>query len=113
MNLRTFSIACLITFWLATTALTQSNSLETTVVPASSEISTITGDNPGTVDELPSIKEQLRSELAQLVVEAIHNFFRDFRTSLGLPEVLLGPIGDLLTFLESMIIDMVENVLKE
>ena len=113
MNFRIYPITCLITFLLATTALSQSNSPETTVVPSSSEISTITEDNTNTVDEHPSIKEQLRDKLANLVVEVIHSIFHDIQTSLGLPEVPLDSTGDFLAFMESIITDMADNTLKE
>lgn len=111
MNRRTWSVACLTTLILAATAWSESTSEDTTAAPASSDESVTALDTTGTDGPLQSIKDQVRSEFAQLIVDEIHSFFQSIRTSLGLPAESTDPATDPLAILETVITDMVENKL--
>jgi len=59
------------------------------------------------------IKEQLRSDVTQVVVSIIHNVFVDLRLSFGFPEVPTDPTSDPLAILESLITGKVEAALNK
>jgi hypothetical protein len=113
MNRRFCSTACFTTLLLTATAWGQSNGLDTTGTSASSDTSAVTGVSSAAATTQPSFKQQLRSELAQLVVDEIHNIFLDIRKAFGLPEVPTDPTTDPLALLETAITGLVEAKLAK
>jgi hypothetical protein len=112
MNRHTVSVACLMTIMVTATAWGQSSGSSTTAIPASSGTATAATGSLGTAAGQLDIKKQLRSEMAQLVVDLIQNLFSDMRTSLGLPAVPTDPTTDPISILESAVTNMVDTVLS-
>jgi hypothetical protein len=112
MTRRTWSVAWLMTLLLTAAAWGQSSFFNPTSAPASSDVSTATGDTSATTDLQSSIKQQLRSELAQLIVQEIHQIFQQIRTSFGLPAEPTDPTTDPLSILETAITTAVEAKLS-
>ncbi len=80
---------------------------------ATSTGSTTSGTS-GTTASPPSvgatIKQEVRSGLAQLLVTIIEGMFQDLRTSLGLPAVAADSTSDPLSVLQSAIVNIVNTV---
>ncbi len=113
MNRGTRSIACLITLLLAATAWGRSSFVSPTSLPASLSEAAAAGDTSDVSGQPQGIKQQLRSEFAQLIVDQIHSLFGELRIALGLPAEPTDPASDPLAILETAITDVVQAKLVE
>jgi hypothetical protein len=108
MSRRSWLIACFTTVLLTATAWGQSSAQDTTGSASLSDTTTVTDTSSAVPTTQPSFKQQLRSELAQLIIDEIHKVFLDIRQSFGLPAVPTDPTSDPLAILETAITGLVE-----